>query len=436
MFEAPSAPLPVDLVRFVVALSAALETANEAMANHQARTALIAIALAKRLGLNPDRIRDIFFAAILHDVGALSPEEKHELHSGLASYIERHTRVGEELLGSLPYFERASKIVGLHHTSWLLATDKVAGDLCLDGSILALSDTVERSIDRRGFILHQDRAIVAAIAKGSGSAFSKEVTSAFLDLSSCDAFWLDLSLPHAFPAIEGMLPFGRFEIPREALLEVSVFVRSLIDFRSRFTATHSSGVSAAARELGRTMGFDPSALRDLEVAGNMHDIGKMSVGDDILLKPSGLDASEFARMRQHSYHSYHFIRASGIGHNVAAWAGYHHERLDGLGYPFRHGNDALDLGARILAVTDVSTALAENRPYRVGLDRETTLGVVRGMAARGSLDAEVVAALVASYDDVVGAAMLAQSKAAERYEEEVRCGLSAESNRRTERTRS
>jgi putative nucleotidyltransferase with HDIG domain len=419
MSQAPSVDPPFDLVKFVVALSGALETANEEMADHQARTAAIALALAQRLGFSPERIRDLFFAAILHDVGAMSPEEKIELHCGNAHFIERHTRVGETLMGSLPHFERAARIVALHHSDWTRSRDLVAEDLALEGNIVALADAVERSIKRHSYILHQEEGIRASILRERGGAFSAEVTDAFMDLSAREVFWLDIESSHSPAELESLLPFGKFLVPREDLLQVSVFVRNLIDFRSSFTATHSSGVSAAARELGRSMGIRGGALRDLEVAGNLHDIGKMSVGDEILLKPGPLDSRETAVIRKHSYHTYRFIRASGAGLKIAAWAGFHHERLDGTGYPFHHRASSLDLGARILSVADTITALAEDRPYREGLKRSTSLSIVSAMAERGSLDSDVVAALVTSFDEVLGMAKVAQASAVQDYETRV-----------------
>jgi HD-GYP domain-containing protein (c-di-GMP phosphodiesterase class II) len=415
---------PIDLVRFLLSLSVTLETANEAMANHQMRSAIIAVAIAQRLGFRSDRIRDVFFAAILHDVGALAPEEKFELHSGNADYIQRHTSIGRELLKGVAHFERASSIVGLHHSPWRRTVEEAHADLALEASIVALADTAERSIRRGTYILHQDRAITASIRKEGGREFSPEATEAFLDISGREAFWLELAASRGHLGLEAALPFGELKIPRAEVLGLSVFVRKIIDFRSPFTATHSSGVSAAASQLGGRLGFDEAERRDLEVAGNIHDIGKMSVDDRILLKPSGLNSGESALMRQHSYHSYRFIRESGIGLKVAAWAGFHHERLDGSGYPFHHGLSAMDLGARILAVADVVTALAEDRPYRRGLGREEALAIAKNMAAAGSLDPEVVAALTGSYDLVVGAAMVAQGVAAEEYLSRVRSAVS------------
>jgi HD-GYP domain-containing protein (c-di-GMP phosphodiesterase class II) len=95
--------------------------------------------------------------------------------------------------------------------------------------------------------------------------------------------------------------------------------------------------------------------------------------------------------------------------DIATWASQHHENLDGEGYPFRHKGDELPLESRILAVADVFTALAEDRPYRPGMEDGKVLEIMHEMVEDGKLDRDVVDLLIANIEDVQGVRREAQS---------------------------
>src|SRR5208337_2538002 len=102
------------------------------------------------------------------------------------------------------------------------------------------------------------------------------------------------------------------------------------------------------------------------IAGLLHDIGKLSVPEDILEKPAPLDCSEVNKIKAHSFMTHRILENIGSLDKITQWASLHHERLNGTGYPYHYGKEKLPVGARIIAVADVFTALTENRPYRKG----------------------------------------------------------------------
>ena len=96
-------------------------------------------------------------------------------------------------------------------------------------------------------------------------------------------------------------------------------------------------------------------------------------------------------MKQHTYHTYHRIGMIGKGvESIQRWAAFHHERLDGSGYPFGLSADQLDSESRLLAILDVFQALTENRPYRPPLSLAETAAILRKEAAAGCLDQDLV----------------------------------------------
>jgi HD-GYP domain-containing protein (c-di-GMP phosphodiesterase class II) len=130
----------------------------------------------------------------------------------------------------------------------------------------------------------------------------------------------------------------------------------------------------------------------MEIAGLMHDIGKLCVPDEIVEKPARLTSAEFSVMERHSFETYQILRHVPGLETIAEWAAFHHEALNGQGYPFRRSAETLAMEARIVAVADVFQALAQARPYRGPQGLEEISRILGEFAGKGILDADVVAA--------------------------------------------
>jgi putative nucleotidyltransferase with HDIG domain len=199
------------------------------------------------------------------------------------------------------------------------------------------------------------------------------------------------------------------------LLELAEILTSIIDYKSSFTASHSRGVAAAGGSLAQLLGLDEDQCRVMRFSGLLHDIGKLAVPSEIIEKRAQLSDAETNRMRSHAYETWKaFGRFRGLD-EARDWASRHHEHLDGSGYPFRLTDDQLGTGDRILAVADVYTALAENRPYRPGMMPSDAVGLIRTMVKRHCLDGTVVAILAANVSAVDHARRTVQAEAADRY---------------------
>ncbi|HON68699.1 MAG TPA: HD domain-containing protein, partial [Phycisphaerae bacterium] len=199
-------------------------------------------------------------------------------------------------------------------------------------------------------------------------------------------------------------------IDEASLGPVAEIFGRLVDLASPWTAVHSAGVTATAAALARLMHFSPREQQLMRAAGYLHDIGKLSVPSAILDKPGKLTREEFLVVKAHTYHTYHILEAIGGLTQVSEWAAFHHERLDGRGYPFHLGDDELTLGSRIMAVADVLTAITEDRPYRKGMDRAEAMSVINKLVDKGGLDGQVVRVLEAHYDEIVDERQLVQAE--------------------------
>jgi HD-GYP domain-containing protein (c-di-GMP phosphodiesterase class II) len=207
------------------------------------------------------------------------------------------------------------------------------------------------------------------------------------------------------------------EIDYETARSLASVFKDITDFRSRFTATHSTGVAVCARELGKILAFTGKDLQKIELAGLMHDIGKLVVPNAIICKPSPLTAREFSVIRQHPHYTHRILSRVRGFEQIAEWAAFHHERLNGTGYCTQLDRSDLDIGAKVIAIADVSTAIAERRPYREPGQKQTVLSELFEMSGKGLLERQIVEALADNYQTIMGSAEEAQKADDTRYNE-------------------
>lgn len=175
-------------------------------------------------------------------------------------------------------------------------------------------------------------------------------------------------------------------------------LRALLDLsremarRDIYTRAHSGRVSRLCVELGQRIGLSPEDCEIARLAGLLHDIGKLEIPSSILNKPGPLDPDEAELVRNHPAIGAALV-APYIGADVVNAVRYHHERIDGAGYPDGVDSDALPIIARLVPVVDTYDALISDRSYRPGRSREEAFVEMRAVAGT-QLDAELVDALI------------------------------------------
>jgi diguanylate cyclase (GGDEF)-like protein len=179
----------------------------------------------------------------------------------------------------------------------------------------------------------------------------------------------------------------------EVQLATLLSLAEALDLRDTGTADHSRSVGRYCGLIALELGLPPEHVKRIEIAGMLHDIGKIGLPDAILQKPGRLGTAELAQIRTHPEIGAQILSGRGL-EDLRAWVLAHHERPDGKGYPFGLPEAQIPLEARILAVADAYEAMIADRVYRAGLGER---------AARGELlrcsgiqfDSRVVAALLA-----------------------------------------
>lgn len=138
-----------------------------------------------------------------------------------------------------------------------------------------------------------------------------------------------------------------------------------LEEKQDYTFNHSLNVAMLATMLGKWLGYNEVEIKQIAMAGLLHDIGKLSIPDEILNKPGKLTEEEFEIMKEHPVHGYNILKdAIGISENVALGVLQHHEREDGSGYPLGLKGDEIHEYAKVIAVCDVYDAITSDKVYK------------------------------------------------------------------------
>lgn len=420
-----SRQIKVPAFDIVMCLSRALDLVSPQVVNHHLRVAYIASCIAAEMGLAKGEISDIVIAGMLHDAGAISLQERLSITMFDIKAPYEHAERGFLFMNTFEPFARIADLVRHHHVPWGKGqgTEFRGRPVPMGSHILHLADRVDVLIDRQQPVLGQVKKICRKIRGGSGREFVPELVDAFLHIAEREFFWLDVASPSV-----GLLvaPRGRHGsgalFGMETLEGMARLISRVIDFRSRFTSVHSSGVGAIAEYLARLNNLPENTCRQIRIAGQLHDLGKLSVPKEILEKTARLTARDYQTIRAHTFHTYRVLETVKGFEHICAWAAYHHERSNGTGYPFHVKGRKYSLCCQIVTVADVYAAITEDRPYRKGMSTRRALGVMTRMAEKGELNGMLVAAVRENYRELNAVRNAAQADAVREYERFVRIG--------------
>ncbi|RED58097.1 HD-GYP domain-containing protein [Cohnella lupini] len=160
--------------------------------------------------------------------------------------------------------------------------------------------------------------------------------------------------------------------------------------KDEYTHQHNIGVGVLSTLIGRWMKLGEEDLALLSLAATLHDVGKINISDDILLKPGKLSEAEYEEIKRHTTYGHEILKGTeGLDPRIALVALQHHERIDGRGYPFKLLGHEVDPFSRIVAVADIFHAMSSKRPYHEPLPFHEIVNEMR-KGSFGELDPEVV----------------------------------------------
>jgi HD-GYP domain-containing protein (c-di-GMP phosphodiesterase class II) len=404
----------VSKLDLIMGLSRIVDLVNPYLSDHHQRVAYIAGTIARECGFSEDDVSNAVAAAALHDIGVVAEKEFRELTvSEYTSNEFGHGYVGYLLFRDIDKFGDIAEPIRYHHVKWSAGKDDPA--IPEISYILHLADRVDILMDRKLPALEQKKRVTEKIAGMKGIWFKPAHVDALLHAAEKESFWFNIEEPDKFRLLRRAHRFHALILETPHILSISKLISRIIDFRCSFTSTHSAGVAKSAAVLARLCGMDEASVENIEIAGYLHDLGKLAIMPDILYKKGPLTLDEMRIIKKHTYYTYFALNSFEIFDHIKEWASFHHETIDGNGYPFHVNGDRLDLGCRIMAVADIFTALTEERPYRKGMGKEDVLHIIVELSKMNKLDSKVVKILEANYDYINAERENVQISAAEAY---------------------
>lgn len=403
----------------VFSITETIDLINPVLANHNKLVAYIAHSLGKRLELSVYEQMELEIAGSLHDVGGLTSSEKFEPSGSDYEDINFHSERGYLLLRKFKPFSNIAKMIRYHHRAWCNGKcTGISGEEIPFGShILNLADRVAMLINKEDRnILSQVDYIVAKIKANEGTIFHPKIVKAFIDLSVIDSFWLEMNYLELPNYLNEANEFNYININEKQFQDFMIVLCHIIDFKSRFTAAHSSTIAACAGCIARFAGFSEEEIEMIKYAGYIHDLGKLAIPTAILEKPGPLTKREFAFMKSHSYHTHRVLAKVSGFETIRIWGSLHHEKLNGKGYPFGLKENEIPLGARIMAVADIFTAIREKRPYRAPMTKIETINTLIKLADANEIDSDIVRIIQNNFDEVDFVREKANKEAIDNYE--------------------
>ncbi len=150
-----------------------------------------------------------------------------------------------------------------------------------------------------------------------------------------------------------------------------------IELKDHYTGDHVDKTVHYATEIAKALKLSSEDIMLIKQASMLHDLGKIGISDNVLLKPAKLTSKEYMEIKKHPTIGADIIRPIHLLHGIIPHILYHHERWDGKGYPAKLKGEKIPLGARIIALADVYQALTSNRPYRKAYAKAAALKIIK-----------------------------------------------------------
>lgn len=390
--------MELDVLGLVAACSYALDCVETELVHvtsrHAKRVAYMSVCVAEQLGICGKDLQDLAVYALLHD-NALTQYIQEELHSNLTDMKELprigvHCSIGEENIQGFPFHTDVKNVILYHHENadGSGPFGKKSEEVPLFSRIIHLCDLLDQACCRKAFTTETWEWAKDVLKRIRGTMVDEECAEALEKIFSEEYF---LSLGGNFEAsLWNKVPRQKQELDFSQIKKLAGFFAKIVDYKSPFTSTHSIGVAERAEKLSRYMGFDEETVQKMYLAGALHDIGKVAVGNEILEKPDRLTDAEFAVMKHHAAYTYNILSEIDDFEEIRDFAAFHHERLDGTGYPFGKDASELNVQERMMACIDIYQALTESRPYKKGMSHERACEILKNMADKGWLDMDII----------------------------------------------
>ncbi len=386
--------MKIDLEQLIRALSNTVDLVGVDETQHGKRVAFMALTCAEKSGYNSNDTTMLFRMGLLHDCGVSSTKVHKQIINELDwTGSDLHCVIGEQRLLRFAPLAPMADTIRYHHTRWQVLKDlPLTEETKRHANLIYLLDRVDAFVSLQGGsrLANKDE-ICRKIISLSHTYFHPELVEIFLAASNNEAFWITMESIFLEDFMR-LHPRGSDEvvIDVDGLYTIATIFAEIVDAKSSYTAEHSRGVAKLARFLAEKCQLSSSVCRQIEVAGLLHDLGKLQIPDRILDFQGSLTRTELATMRQHSFVTHQILNEISGLEDIALWASNHHEKLDGSGYPYRRTAESLTIESRIIMIADIFQALAQSRPYRDSQIPDVIIDILKQGVVLKQLDAELV----------------------------------------------
>lgn len=390
--------MKINLNSFLSSISIALDAVEEELfnvtSNHSKRVAYIALRLGELYGLDDKTRFDLCSYAIVHDNGIIQSYQNAKKSNNIIQLesLSSHCQIGEENIKYFPFLTEQENIILYHHERYdgKGFFGKKTDEIPVLSQLIYLADLLDTKFDLDDITLGTQENIIRFVIDNENILFSPFLVNKFLELSQITSFWFDLDKKNILNMYSKRVPQFNINITYKEMLHISKIFSTIIDSKSEFTSKHAHELMEKAKILADHYELEEERSYKLQIAANLHDIGKLTTPIEILEKPASLTKEELFIMKKHAYYTYSILDNIQGFEEINKIASAHHERLDGNGYPFGLKDIELDFEERILACLDIYQALTEDRPYRESMNHESAMKILFNAMNDEILDKEIV----------------------------------------------
>ena len=399
--------MTLSLNKFLFSISFALDLAETEVkctsAKHSKRVAYICLKMSNLIGLDDKEKFDLCSYSLLHDNGLIESycnfsneyeKDEAENYFNMVNFSE-HCVIGENNIKDFPFLTSQKDIILYHHENFDGSGlfGKKGSEIPILSQLISFADILDTTFDLTIIDYDKKEEINKFVFENEEKLFSKEIVKAYEKLSNSLLFWGDLEYFDEVNPLEDILPDFSMEISLEDFLGITKIFSKIIDGKSKFTAKHSKDLEEKSLKLVEYFNLDEETKLKIQIASNLHDIGKLGTPNSILDKDGSLSNSELFEIKKHAYLTHSILSKIDNFSDITKWASAHHERLDGSGYPFGLTSDDLGLEERIVSCLDFYQALVEDRPYRKSFNHDDAVSLLRKNLTNLEIDANIINAI-------------------------------------------
>jgi HD-GYP domain-containing protein (c-di-GMP phosphodiesterase class II) len=361
---------------------------------HAIRVGEGCVLIGDKLGFDQKKLQRIYFAGLLHDIGKISVpidilQKREKLAVDEFELVKNHSVSGSRIISSFPEFNKLAFWIRWHHESWDgsgYPDGLIKNEIPVEVQILSAIDCFDSlQTPRMDRDAHSPEEAFDILLKYRGIHYNPEIIDLIFEMHKEKTFvpgkssekFIDLKKKYIFiNDIENDLEYSDYYDISGLYPVLKLFAR-VIDAKHHYTSGHSTRVSILSKYLAEQMGFSTEELIKIEIAGLMHDAGKISIPNELLDKADNPTGKEWETIKKHPVHSSDILKKISPFDDISKIVYYHHSWADGRGYPDIKPGDPINIFSQIIAVADAYDAITTTRAYRKAESPEIAYSVIK-----------------------------------------------------------